>query len=292
MAHRRRPAMARSLALLLLLSCASSSPDLTSPPTGNPPPQEPPTQPPTRRLHRSRRLPRPGRRPAPPPGPPIPNPPGLGAGARILFIGNSLTEVNDVPGLVRSLASAAGLGWHIEAQLLGGASLQDHWERGAARSEFRAGTGTPSYSSRGPPRCPRAGATSGSGRRRSTHWSGRQAGGRRSIWCGRSERASSSSTGCAIPTRSPRATSGGYFLPAGETWRAAWRVQSSAGALRRRRVPPDDGGQLRGGAHHLLGSLGAPAGRPGTRGRQPADGGTASGRRRRWRWTSTGTTPR
>ena len=32
------------------------------------------------------------RRPAPPPGPPIPNPPGLGAGARVLFIGNSLTD--------------------------------------------------------------------------------------------------------------------------------------------------------------------------------------------------------
>ena len=223
MAHRRRPAMARSLALLLLLSCASSSPDLTSPPTGNPPPQEPPSQPPTPPPP----PPPTGPPPAPPPGPPIPNPPGLGAGARILFIGNSLTDVNDVPGLVRSLASAAGLGWHIEAQLLGGASLQDHWERGAAQVRIQSGHWDAVVLQQGP-------SSLSDSRSKLREWTAtfdalvRAAGGRSALYMVWPERARFEffdrvRDSYALAARDV----GGYFLPAGETWRAAWRVQST-----------------------------------------------------------------
>ena len=40
-----------------------------------------------------------------------PSPSAIGSGARVLFIGNSLTYVNDVPQMVRELAAAAGLAW-------------------------------------------------------------------------------------------------------------------------------------------------------------------------------------
>ncbi len=226
MAHRRRPALARSLAVLLLLSCASSSPDLTSPPTGNPPPQEPPTQPPTPPPTPEPPPPPTEPPPAPPPGPPIPNPPGLGAGARILFIGNSLTDGNDVPGLVRSLASAAGLGWHIEAQLLGGASLQDHWDRGAARTRIQSGHWDAVVLQQGPSSLPES-------RLNLRQWVGefdgliRAAGGRAALYMVWPERARLAffdrvRDSYALAARDV----GGYFLPAGETWRAAWRVES------------------------------------------------------------------
>lgn len=58
---------------------------------------------------------------------------------RVLFIGNSLTAVNDVPGLVAALASAAGKPLHVEAVTLSGASLDDHWQEGSARRRLAPG---------------------------------------------------------------------------------------------------------------------------------------------------------
>jgi hypothetical protein len=45
---------------------------------------------------------------------------------RILFIGNSHTYVNDVPGTVRELAASAGYVMDAEMSAVGGYSLQDH----------------------------------------------------------------------------------------------------------------------------------------------------------------------
>jgi hypothetical protein len=117
-------------------ACAGSSGDVTPPSGNNPPPEEPePPTPPTPPPPTSPSEPP----PSPPPGPPVPNPPGIGAGARVLFIGNSLTQVNDVPDMVRTLAAAARLAWTVDAQLAGGASLQDQWERGLVQSKIRNG---------------------------------------------------------------------------------------------------------------------------------------------------------
>ena len=48
----------------------------------------------------------------------------------VLFVGNSLTERNDLPGRVRALAGLAGLRVHTSAVTRGGASLADHWDAG------------------------------------------------------------------------------------------------------------------------------------------------------------------
>ncbi len=58
---------------------------------------------------------------------------------RVLFIGNSFTARNDLPGLIAQLAAARGL--EIEHALLsmGGASLRMHWNKGEARTAIERG---------------------------------------------------------------------------------------------------------------------------------------------------------
>ena len=52
--------------------------------------------------------------------------------ARLLFIGNSLTQWNDLPGMVRGLAASAGRRWEVHSVLMGGAALEDHFNQGTA----------------------------------------------------------------------------------------------------------------------------------------------------------------
>src|SRR3954469_518165 len=59
--------------------------------------------------------------------------------SRFLFVGNSFTARNDLPGLIAQLAGARGV--KIEHALLsvGGASLRTHWNKGEARSAIERG---------------------------------------------------------------------------------------------------------------------------------------------------------
>jgi hypothetical protein len=141
----------------------------------------------------------------------------------VLFIGNSLTEANDLPGMVRTLAAAAGLNWHVEAQLLGGTSLQDQWERGFARQRIQSGHWDAVVFQQGPSSLPES-------RANLRQWFGefdvlvRAAGGRSAaymVWpdLSRIEWFDRVRDSYALAARD----ASGYFLPAGETWRAAWR---------------------------------------------------------------------
>jgi hypothetical protein len=59
---------------------------------------------------------------------------------RILFIGNSLTAWNDLPNLVASLAQSGGHEAPITQTLaVGGFSLEDHWNQGAAQKAIAGG---------------------------------------------------------------------------------------------------------------------------------------------------------
>lgn len=49
---------------------------------------------------------------------------------RVLFLGNSLTAGNDVPGLVRALAHLQGVTLTYDERSPGGVSLEDHWNFG------------------------------------------------------------------------------------------------------------------------------------------------------------------
>ena len=58
---------------------------------------------------------------------------------RVLFVGNSLTQTNDLPQVVAALASAADrrLEWRTVA--FGGFNLADHWQAGVARTALAEG---------------------------------------------------------------------------------------------------------------------------------------------------------
>ncbi len=61
-------------------------------------------------------------------------------GGRVLFIGNSLTEVNELPEVVETLSRQAG-GTPISTAsvVVGGFSLEDHWNQGTARRRIAEG---------------------------------------------------------------------------------------------------------------------------------------------------------
>lgn len=57
----------------------------------------------------------------------------------MLFVGNSLTATNDLPGMVAALAEAAGIDrFSYDEVSLGGASLEDHWNDGGALEAIEA----------------------------------------------------------------------------------------------------------------------------------------------------------
>jgi hypothetical protein len=53
---------------------------------------------------------------------------------RVLFVGNSLTETNDLPAMVAALASASGRKLEFRTITFGGFNLEDHWNQGDARA--------------------------------------------------------------------------------------------------------------------------------------------------------------
>src|SRR4051812_25382236 len=64
----------------------------------------------------------------------------VGSGPPILFVGNSYTYENNLPGIVAALAKAAGAPVAVEMVAAPDFALIDHWNRGsAARSEIAKG---------------------------------------------------------------------------------------------------------------------------------------------------------
>jgi len=61
-------------------------------------------------------------------------------GIQVLFIGNSLTYVNDLPGMLRTLMDSAGVGpTTITSVAFGAYGLEDHWVLGPARAIIAQG---------------------------------------------------------------------------------------------------------------------------------------------------------
>jgi hypothetical protein len=58
---------------------------------------------------------------------------------KVLFIGNSFTARNDLPGLVARLAQARGKSLQHRLISAGGASLRTHWDAGEARKAIQEG---------------------------------------------------------------------------------------------------------------------------------------------------------
>jgi hypothetical protein len=60
-----------------------------------------------------------------------------GSGTPILFVGNSLTYVNDLPGIVQALAISRGDSLAVETVAFPDYALIDHWNDGTARGTAR-----------------------------------------------------------------------------------------------------------------------------------------------------------
>jgi hypothetical protein len=58
---------------------------------------------------------------------------------RILFVGNSLTFVTDIPGRIAKLAKAMGKEVEVESVAFPAYSLEDHWHDGRAATAIRKG---------------------------------------------------------------------------------------------------------------------------------------------------------
>jgi hypothetical protein len=129
--------------------------------------------------------------------------------------------------MVRALASAAGLHWQVEARLLSGAGLEDHWQRGLAQERIRSGHWDAVVLQQGPSSLPESRADL-------RQWTGefdaliREAGGRSALYMVWPEL---SRFGWFDRVRDSYALAArdvsGWFLPAGEAWRAAWRQEPS-----------------------------------------------------------------
>jgi hypothetical protein len=63
----------------------------------------------------------------------------LGAALSILFVGNSLTATNDLPGMIEAMGKAAGVEVRCATVAKPNFSLEDHWDDGEARRAIARG---------------------------------------------------------------------------------------------------------------------------------------------------------
>lgn len=153
---------------------------------------------------------------------PVPSP-------RILFIGNSLTYVNDLPAMVRAIAVAAGQpAPETEAVAFPNFALEDHWAEGTARRRLEGAHWDFVVLQQGPSSLPES-------RENLTAWTERfapliRAAGAEPVlcmvWPERARMGAFPRVGDSY--RSAAAKVGGIFAPAGEAWRVALAEDSAA----------------------------------------------------------------
>jgi hypothetical protein len=161
--------------------------------------------------------------------PAAPSPTGTAPGngpvdGRVLFIGNSLTASNDLPAVVEALSRAGG-GTPITtvSVVVGGFSLEDHWNQGRAQRRIAEGGWSIVVLQQGPSSLPESQANL-------RDWTARfdaviRANGARTalymVWPESNRREAFD----AVSRSYARAAEdvGGMLFPVGEAWRAAWR---------------------------------------------------------------------
>ncbi len=146
-------------------------------------------------------------------------------GDRVLFVGNSLTEANDLPLMVEALAREAGRPLAVDAITYGGVALEDHWNLGT-QDRIASGGFRFVVLQQGPSALPESRANLREWTRRFDEVI-RKAGGRTALYMVWPE---SYRTG-AFPDvsasyRLAAQDVDGILLPAGDAWVAAWRRNS------------------------------------------------------------------
>jgi len=143
---------------------------------------------------------------------------------RVLFIGNSLTEANELPAVVETLSRQAG-GTPISTAsvVVGGFSLEDHWNQGTARRRIAEGGWSVVVLQQGPSSLPESQVNL---RQWTTRFDAviRASGARTALYMvwPESDRLDAFDAVSRSYTRAAESVNGMLF-PVGEAWRGAWR---------------------------------------------------------------------
>jgi hypothetical protein len=153
----------------------------------------------------------------------------LAVGRPILFIGNSLTYVNDLPLIVQALAdSAGGERLAVQAVTAGGYSLEDHWNAGTAPHTIAGRQWSVVVLQQGPSSLPES-------RENLREWTRRfdaeirRAGGRTALYMVWPEAARAAAFDAVVESYALAAADvHGMLFPVGEAWRVAWSRDAQA----------------------------------------------------------------
>jgi hypothetical protein len=151
--------------------------------------------------------------------------PGMAAAAplRVLFIGNSLTYVNDVPAMVQAIGKANGEKVETRMVAYPDYSLEDHWNGGDARRAIAEGGWSFVVLQQGPSSQPDSRVLLVEYAKRfakeADRFKTRVA--MYMVWT--SKNALNFMDGVKLSHEVAARETGGVFLPAGEAWRIAWR---------------------------------------------------------------------
>jgi hypothetical protein len=159
--------------------------------------------------------------------------PAVQAPTRILFIGNSLSTANDLPGLVERIARAAGDLFECTSVAFPDHGLEEHWSRGDAQRAIRKGGWTFVVLQQGPSALPESRVLLRQyGRRFDAEV--RRAGARTAfymVWPSTARRGDFDAVSMSYSIAAKDV--GALLLPAGDAWRAAWRRESTFGLYAR-----------------------------------------------------------
>ena len=142
---------------------------------------------------------------------------------RVLFVGNSLTESNNLPGVVASLARSSGRKLEYGTVVFPGYSLEDHWNQGDAKRALESRSWQVVVMQQGPSALPE-------GQAHLREWAGRfaavaRANGTRpallTVWA-ESYRGRAALSQVISSYRQAAAASGATLLPGGLAWQEAW----------------------------------------------------------------------
>lgn len=154
--------------------------------------------------------------------------PGEPTASRVLFIGNSLTEANDLPAMVETLSRQGG-GPPISAAsvVVGGFNLEDHWNQGTAQRRIAEGGWSIVVLQQGPSSLPASQVDL-------REWTARfntviRASGARTalymVWPESNRREAFDAVSRSYARAAEDVT--GMLFPVGEAWRVAWRRDPS-----------------------------------------------------------------
>src|SRR5882762_241656 len=153
--------------------------------------------------------------------------PGAAPSARrVLFIGNSLTAANNLPGMVEAIAAQRGGGIACEAIVFPGVSLEDHWNRGDAVRAIARGGWSTVVLQQGPSALPESRVLLRAYVRKFDQ-EVRRVGARTALYMVWPQASRSADfEGVRLSYSGAADEIGGLLLPAGDAWRAAWRRDS------------------------------------------------------------------